>query len=154
MKNQKPVTNSFVRQAGVGIIEVLVSVLILSIGLLGVAWVQTQALANNSSAAANSMATVAAYTILDAMRSDLESAQDGNYNGKVTAGDCPSGNSLVEVHLGDWCNLMALTMGAADTTTGAVECDANGVCTITISYDDSRIGEGGGEQILVTKAQL
>src|SRR3546814_15356356 len=63
-------TNSYSRQRGVGMIEVLVSVLVLSVGLLGIALVQTRALANKTSSMGRSLATVATYSILEAIRAD------------------------------------------------------------------------------------
>ena len=69
-------------QAGVGLIEVLVAVLVLSIGFLGVAALQARSMSTNNSAMVRSMATIASYSILDAMRADLPNAVAGNYNGK------------------------------------------------------------------------
>ncbi len=135
-------------------IELLVSVLVLSIGLLGVAWVQTSALAANNAAASRSMAVVASYTILDAMRADRTAARNGDYDGDVTADDCPASGTLAETQLREWCILLADTLGPVDTTTGEIDCDNSGQCTVTIGYDDSRIGEGGGAQSVVTKGML
>ena len=55
-------------QQGVGLIEVLIAVLVVSIGFLGVAALQVYTLSTNNSAMARSMTTVASYSILDAMR--------------------------------------------------------------------------------------
>jgi len=49
-------------------IEVLVAVLVLAIGLLGVAALQTNALKNNQSAFQRSQASMLAYYMMDAMR--------------------------------------------------------------------------------------
>lgn len=135
-------------------VELLVSVLVLSIGLLGVAWVQTSALAANNAAAARSMAVVASYTILDAMRADRGAARNGDYDGDVVADDCPNAGSLAETQLREWCILLGDTLGPVDTTTGEIDCDNSGQCTVTIGYDDSRIGDGGGTQSVVTKGML
>ena len=59
-------------QSGVGLIEVLVAVLVLSIGFLGIAALQAMSLSTNNSDMARSMATIASYSIMDAMRADQE----------------------------------------------------------------------------------
>lgn len=143
-------------QRGVGLIEILISVLVLSIGLLGVASVQTRALATNNGAAARSMAVVASYDILEAMRADITAARSGNYNTTVAANDCPSVGTLMETQISNWCNQLATTLGADASTTGQINCDSAGVgdCTVTINYDDSRIGDGIDAQSVVTKSVL
>ncbi|MEW9623669.1 type IV pilus modification protein PilV [Rhodanobacter geophilus] len=147
-------------QAGVGLIEVLVAVLVLSIGFVGIAAMQARSLSTNNSALARSMATVASYSILDAMRADIAGAEAGNYNGKVTANSCGSaGTALDTEQIYAWCNQLGSTLGASASTTGDVECSAvtgsTALCTITIQFDDSRAGEGGGSaQQVVTRAML
>ncbi len=134
-----------VHQEGVGLIEVLVAVLVLSIGFLGIAALEAMSLSTNNSAYARSMATINAYSILDALRADLTNAKAGSYNTKVTASSCPAtGNSLATQQLNVWCGSLAATLGASSTTTGNVSCDGSGNCAITITFDDSRAGAGGG----------
>jgi len=144
-----------VRQSGIGLIEVLVAVLVLSIGFLGMAALETKALSTNNSAMARSMATISSYSILDAMRVDIINAKNGAYNGGVTANACPDGSgSLAAAQLHQWCAQLAQTLGAAATTTGTIACGASGTCTITIQFDDSRAGSGFGTQQFVTQAIL
>jgi len=93
-------------QAGVGLIEVLIAVLVLSIGFLGIAALQAKALSNNNSALARTQASIAAYSMFDAMRADRPSALTGNYNGVITAtaGACPTAAaSLADVQKRIWC---------------------------------------------------
>jgi type IV pilus assembly protein PilV len=147
-------------QSGVGLIEVLVAVLVLSIGFVGIAAMQARSLSTNNSAMARSMATVASYSILDAMRADLAGAEAGNYNGKVKASACGSpGTTLNTQQLYAWCNQLGSALGASASTTGNISCSAvtnsTALCAITIQFDDSRAGEGGGSaQQVVTKAML
>lgn len=144
-------------QRGVGLIEVLIAVLILSIGLLGIAAMQTRSLSANNSSMARSMAVLATYSILDAMRADRANAVANAYTGTVTASSCPSLSgtpSLAQRQLASWCSELGNTLGAASTTTGAIAC-ATGDCTITITFDDSRIGSGGtSTQSVVTRGAL
>lgn len=147
------------RQAGVGLIEILVAILVLSIGLLGMAALQTKALSTNNGAMASSVATIASYSILDAMRADKANALTGSYNTTVTTNPCPtSRTSLAEAQLSDWCSQMKQNLGAASTTSGTINCSNTGTCTITIQYDNSRAGTQGqvglNNQKIITSAML
>ena len=149
------------RQIGVGLIEVLVAVLVLSIGFLGMAALLAKSLSTNNSAMAHSMATIASYSIMDAMRADYANASAGRYNTAqpIKATACPdAAGSLANYQLNQWCQLLGSSLGKADTTTGAIACAATGNnvdCTITISFDDSRAGAVGGNiQQVVTRGML
>lgn len=135
-------------------IEVLVSVLVLSVGLLGIALVQTRALANNNSSMGRSMATVATYSILEAIRADRANLPDYS-DISVDGGSCETGGStLHEQQINAWCKELADTLGAVDTTIGTVSCDDDD-CTVTVQYDDSKVGVGGSSvQQVVTRTLL
>ena len=68
------------REPGFSILEVLVAVLILSVGLLGLAGLQTLSLKSNVSAAQRSIATQLAYDMSDRMRANQASVLSGDYN--------------------------------------------------------------------------
>lgn len=142
------------RQAGVGLIEVLIALLVLSVGFLGMAALEAMSLSTNNSAFARGMATIASYSILDAMRSDLVNAESGAYNGTVTATSCPTGGSLAKQQLNQWCTYLANNLSASASTAGKVACGNTGLCTITITFDDSRAGNGGATTQFVTSAGL
>jgi type IV pilus assembly protein PilV len=137
-------------------LEVLIAVLVVSIGFLGMAALQAKALSTNNSAMARSMATVASYSILDAMRTDLTAAESGAYNTTVTASGCPdAGKTLASVQLKQWCGQLGDALGAVDTTQGTINCSNTADCTVTIQFDDSRAGAGGSTaQQVVTRAGL
>ena len=150
-------------QSGVGLIEVLVAVLVLSIAFLGIAALQAMSLSTNNSAMARSMATIASYSILDAMRADFDTAKAGTYDrtgtSAVKASACPAGTgSLANAQISEWCGQLAQTLGAAATTTGDINCSTVGDsvdCTVTITFDDSRAGVGGSSvQKVTTRAML
>ena len=65
---------------GVGLIEVLIAVLVMAIGLLGIAAMQATALRNSQSSLERSQAVIQSYGILDAMRANLDVARAGTYN--------------------------------------------------------------------------
>jgi type IV pilus assembly protein PilV len=144
-------------QYGVGLIEVLVAVLVLSIGFLGIAILQATSLRTNNSAMARSLATIDTYSIIDAMRADLTNAQGGAYNGTVTssATGCQTGTSLAAAQLYQWCTQLGKDLGATASTTGQITCSTIGDCTITVQFDDSRAGVSGtNTQTVTTRAML
>ena len=147
-------------ESGVGLIEVLIAVLVLSIAFLGIAALQAMSMSTNNSAMARSMATIASYSILDAMRADLGMARAGTYNTTVTANACPdtSAGTLASAQLAQWCTQLGQSLGATGNTKGAVACTDTGSsadCTVTITFDDSRAGVGGSNaQQVITRAML
>lgn len=147
-------------QSGVGLIEVLIAVLVLSIGFLGMAALQARSLSMNTSSMASSVATMDSYSILDAMRADLVNAQSGAYNTTVTANACPTTtDTLANTQLGQWCNQLAAGLGASANTKGNINCVGSlGACTITVTYDDSKskstATDPTGTQTVVTQAML
>lgn len=145
-------------QSGVGLIEVLVAVLVLSIGFLGMAALQAMSLSTSNSAMARSMATIASYSILDAMRADIVNAKAGTYNtsAPVAANACPAaGATFATAQISQWCNQLKATLGPVASTTGNIACTGTGNCVITIVFDDSRAGPGGSNaQQVVTDGIL
>jgi type IV pilus assembly protein PilV len=144
-------------QAGVGLIEVLVALLVLSIGFLGVAALEAFSLSTNNSAMARSMATINSYSVLDAMRADILNAQNGAYNTTVSANSCPAtGATLASQQLNQWCGSLGSALGMSTATTGTINCSGTGACTITITFDDSRAGSalGSNAQTFTTRGVL
>jgi type IV pilus assembly protein PilV len=147
-------------QSGVGLIEVMVAVLVLSIGFLGMAALQARSLSMNNSAMARSVATMNSYSILDAMRADLVSAQSGSYNTTVKASACPTATgTLADAQLTQWCSQLGTSLGASASTTGTINCTGSqGVCTVTVTYDDSKsesaAADTSGTQTVITQAML
>ncbi|HZX78205.1 type IV pilus modification protein PilV [Lysobacter sp.] len=137
------------RQRGVGLIEVLISVLVMSIGLLGIAALQATALRSSQSSLERSQATVHSYAILETMRANLDAARAGVYR---------SGNlELSKSDLVAWITALKTDLG--ESAYGTINCVAWGDsttrdCTITVVWNDSR-GAGGEEnQTMVTVARL
>lgn len=99
-------------QRGVTLVEALVALLVLSIGLLGVAGLQMAALRNNHGAHLRSQATVLAYDILDRMRANRTAAMATSYN--VTLTGTLSGATLAAQDVQTWKQTLldALPAGA------------------------------------------
>lgn len=116
---------------GLTLIEVLVAVLVLSIGLLGMGALISVGIKNNQSAYFRTQATVLAYDILDRMRANRNAAQAGGYNVAVGAGAAGAGQANTD--LTEWKNALALLPGGD----GGIACNAVGTCTVTVQWDDS-----------------
>lgn len=149
MRNRNPAFRNAV--AGVSLIEVLISVLIMGIGMLGIAAMQATALRNNQSALDRSQAVVQSYTILDAMRANRAAALAGQYN-KALMCDAQATGSLAANDIADWISALKTTMGPA--TCGSIDCDANDVCTVTVQWDESNLKDGLQEQEFATVTQI
>lgn len=98
-------------EAGVGLIEVLVSLLILSVGILGIVSLQTRALQLNQGVLYQSRANVLAYDIMDRMRSNqaqVDNYQIGFDDTKPTYTDCQTSTAnctptqMTDFDLGTW----------------------------------------------------
>lgn len=66
-------------QTGFTMLEALVALLVLSIGLLGLAMLQVQGMRFNSDAYFRTQATLLAYDIIERMRANIKGVDDGEY---------------------------------------------------------------------------
>lgn len=89
-----PLTNSN-RQRGFTLIEVLISMLILAIGLLGMAALMMTGLQANQGAALRSTATISSYDIADRIRSNVDTVASRAY---ATAVSDPTAAALPACH--------------------------------------------------------
>ncbi len=140
---------------GMGMIEVLVSVLVLAVGLLGVAAMQSLALRGGQSSLETSQAIMQANSIIEAMRAN----PTANYNiGKTCSAAAITGTDVRSQDLIAWITTMKTTIGsgASDTTTCGeiLGCPAN--CQVRVYWDDSRTGtdQGGAARMVETRARI
>jgi type IV pilus assembly protein PilV len=143
---------------GASLIEVLVAVLILSLGLLGMAALQSRAVQGNISSGQRAQAVMLSHYIIDVMRVDRESAKGGSYNTGTNFICDPTafgGNSLAETTRRAWLTSVKQNIGQTtdNTTCAHVACDADYVCTVQIRWDDSRSG-GMADQTLVISSRV
>lgn len=130
------------RSAGVSLVEVLVAVLVLSIGLLGLANLQLTAIRNAHSAHLRSQASILAQDILDRIRANRANATA--YAIDLSAPP-PTGSSLPEQDLAAWLVSLAASLPQGD---GAVAVTAGdpATVTVTIQWNDSRGLDGDSTQ--------
>jgi type IV pilus assembly protein PilV len=138
------------RQRGVGLIEVLIAVLILSIGLLGLAGLQLRTLRNNESSLERGVAVVEIHAIADAMRADRVNARNGMFDLAIAAA-APTGTTFREVVLASWRANLLSALGP--DATGSVDCNDTD-CTIVVQWNDERATAGSPTQTLQTQVQL
>lgn len=120
--------------SGLSLIEVLIAVLIVTVGLLGLAGLQGFSLRNNTSAYFRSQANALAYDILDSMRANRVNAAKGDYVVAVSA-DSSSIASRAASDISFWLDNLRHYLPAGD---GEISCDANAFCVVTVFWDDNR----------------
>jgi type IV pilus assembly protein PilV len=140
---------------GFSLVEVLVALLVLNIGLLGIGKLVLFSARSNDSAYLRSQATALAYSILDAMHANRQTAINGTYD--IASGNsapnpgvqcdnaspCTSSPVLAQFDLFQWKNrLLALgptgngsitTATTADPVSGTTSTTA----TVTVTWDDT-----------------
>ena len=149
------------RARGVGLIEVMVSLVVLAVGLLGIAAMQSMALRGGQGSLESTQAVMATNSILEAIRANR--AQASAYNmAKTCAVPTATGSAAANDKIA-WVTALKTTIGSGvgvDTTTcGQItNCDpANATnCRITVFWDDSRAGTdlGGTGRSLSVEAQI
>ena len=124
---------------GFSLIEVLVAILVLAIGMLGVAALQATALRNSQSSYERTQAVVESYSIIDSMRANRSAAVIGEYDMAWTC-DLPDAEDLPSTEQRNWIQSLQSNLGT--TACGRIECDGTS-CLVAVRWDDSR-GTGGG----------
>ncbi|MHB8405182.1 MAG: type IV pilus modification protein PilV [Gammaproteobacteria bacterium] len=138
--------------AGFSLLEVLIALVILSVGLLGIAALISTALKSNDSAYIRTQATTLAYNIIDRMRANLPAANNLGYNVTMpasavttasppvdtcTVGSCSTAQ-LATNDLTQWEYDLATRLpqgrGAIAATTAAGIVNV----TVTVLWNDSR----------------
>lgn len=146
MKTQR---HKYSHQAGLSLIEVLVSVVVLSIGLLGMAGLQSTAYRVNHDSFLRATAISQVNTIIDRMRTNRQAISAGSFNqfpipnsppvtAKKTCAQCTPAQ-LAAIDFNNWnIENQNLLPSGRGTIAG------NGtVFTITVMYDKDRTGATG-----------
>lgn len=131
---------------GFTLIEALVALIVLSIGLLGVAGMQIAGLRNNMSAASRTQASYLADDIIDRMRANNTAARGGKYE-VLTMGATITGTTTAALDVQTWVAELQTLPGGQ----GTINVDpATNIATVVIKWLDSR----GGDTNLCTGAHL
>lgn len=156
-KNRKFLgTNRKKNIKGATLLEVLISVLILSFGFLGMSTLQVRAMKGSISSFQRSQAVIYTQYLMDVMRVDRENAKGGSYNAaSICSPAALGGGSLAKNSLKEWLTSIQTNMGTNfdAPTCATVACDANYICTVRINWDDSKAG-GLAEQVLEVRSRV
>ena len=124
---------------GSSLLEVLISVVVLSIGLLGIASLQANALKYNHSADLRTLAAYQAYNMLDRIRGNKAGAESGAYNNLSGIPSLPScvtcsSAQIATKDISEWNteNQNLLPQGQGSVTR------VNNVYTISIFWNNNR----------------
>jgi type IV pilus assembly protein PilV len=147
------------RQAAAGftLVEVLVALLVLSIGLLGLAALQLTSLSLNTDSYLRTQATFFAYDIVDKMRLNPAGVTSGNYDvavsgdaaGKISSyqscvassckctgtSTCDAGNLALN-ELGAWYLKMDEVLPGSSSKRATITRDLTNLVTITINWSE------------------
>lgn len=132
-------------QRGASLLEVLIALFVLSIGLVGVAALQANALQANHGSLLRSQATNLAYDIGDRMRANRQEALNNAYVGSFDSLACPNDSSnlpnpsgsLAQRDLTEW--RIAVACGLPN---GRAEIQRDGdEFVIQIRWDNDRLAE-------------
>ncbi len=139
------------RQAAFTLFEVLIAVVILSIGLLGLASLQAAGMRNNNSAYMRSQASVLAYDMADRIRANRQGSASYTGSGSAEA-NCLSttGCTPVEMAENDISEWQAVITSTLPMGTGTIELSGN-VYTIKIVWDDDHSGATANDPVFTTR---
>ncbi|MCS3848979.1 type IV pilus assembly protein PilV [Xanthomonas arboricola] len=152
-------------QQGTTLIEVLISVLVMAIGLLGVAAMQAAALRSSQSSLERSQAVISTYTVLDAMRANRSAAIGGAYNTSGFLCQTDGSGSLAAVDRAAWIRSWRAALGvdgtSDDAACGNIDCTGD-ICKISLRWNDARAAnagvngkeQGSSAETFSTKVQL
>ncbi|KTD45151.1 type IV pilus modification protein PilV [Legionella quateirensis] len=147
-------TNS--RQKGMTLLEVLVSVVLFAIGLLGIASMLMLSNKANNSSYAKLQAVQSVYDIFDRIRANSQAAIDGNYNiSNIGSNGLPTSVSTPSVMCNSatctptqmatydtwyWLtkDVSKLPSGSGSITSALSGVAGNTVITVTVQWDDSQ----------------
>ncbi len=135
-------------QKGITLIESMIALLVISVGLLGIAALQLTSMKQNSSALQNSKAVWIAYTMADRVRAnqnqfanydgvDVGAGSGKTYDRDCTASACTSGQLIVSDAQDWWGDVSILPAGR-----GMIDANAT-TMTITVMWDDEGTGATG-----------
>ena len=132
---------------GISLIEVMVSVLVLAVGMLGIAAMQSLALRGGQGSLESSQAVMQATSIIEAMRANRANA--ASYNTTSMKCSAPAGvNADVDV----WIASLKSTIGNDAATCGQIAGCPN-TCVVTVQWNDSRAG-GGVARTVITETRI
>ena len=141
-------------ERGFSLIEVLVALIVLSVGLLGLAALQSTAAQFNAGAYSASQATILAYDIADRIRANRQAALGGAYNSPFpgtlpTCTDAVAG-TVVQQDLAAWRRALACALPSGNGAVAFAGTAAGGTLTISVSWNETGRRDGVVETFVMT----
>jgi len=158
MMHKQAAKDLFIHQfnRGFSLIEVLVALVVLSIGLMGMAGLQQTGVRNNHNALLHSQASMLAYEIADFMRSNSKAVRFGRYNTDTAQTDNPPAcaDTIWSNHLSEHLPLGTGMVECLDNNTSDFNpCSIGSVVKISVSWVETDIG-GAENMTFVTEVAL
>lgn len=124
------------RERGATLIEVLIAIVVLSIGLLGLAGLQVTSVQSNHSAYQRSQASLLASDLADRMRTNRTQALTNAYvvDFQTSSSSNTVSGTRAEIDIAEWLNNLALKLPDGQ---GKVE-KSGSLITIHVRWDDNR----------------
>jgi len=139
-------------ERGMTLIEILVAIVVLSVGLIGLAGLQLKGLQVNQGSVYRWQASILAEDLADRIRADRANAINGLYSGTTySPGTAPTGSPLAAT---EWADRLSQLPGATATVAVAPAVAPPGlfVATITVNWVDTRAATGSGVSQAVATA--
>lgn len=139
---------------GVALLEVLIAIVVLSVGLLGQSGIQASTLRVNHGALVRSQATTLAYDALDRMRANAPAAAAGDYD--IAIGGAPGVGDLADADLTDWKARLAATLPDGDgaicrrNDSTALACEVTGGDFFVVQIDWTESDQANRDRITQT----
>jgi type IV pilus assembly protein PilV len=143
-------------QNGFTLLEVLVTLLIVSLGLLGIAGIIANSLKVNQGAYARTQASWVASDIIDRMRANRVTAEvSPSPYAMANCAAAPAGTAVAALDLRNWCAelVAALPSGTGDGTVTMAAASPWNV-TVVVRWDDSHAQGAASTQTFTVETRL
>ncbi len=145
---------------GFTIIEVLVAMVILSIGVLGLGVLQLTAVQNTQGGYMRSQATILAYDMIDSMRANIPAVAGGDYSitfaqATPVAVDCfglvanCTTRQMAISDLNRWRNVLGNYLPSGSGQVSTVNVGITTQVTVAVTWIDPYSAESGNEQLVL-----
>lgn len=138
-------------QSGFTLLEILVAIVVLSLGLLGLAGLQAATLRNNQIAYYRAIAIQQTYDIADRIRANQAGAKAGNYNNpSATHHACAPCNNPQEMAEEDFFQWNSNNASLLPAGAGTVVSGAGGSYVVTVNWNENTESGSTAQQFQTT----
>jgi type IV pilus assembly protein PilV len=127
---------------GIGLIEILVSLFVVSMTIIGVMALQGNSLKNNQGAWLRSYANIMSNDIFERMIANRQYAMAGAYDHALGSSIPSASGSMANIDLNQWLTGLANGLPEGD---GSVACDSDGLCSVQVQWKDMSVNEDSND---------